>query len=126
MHPFPEISRLPLHKSRLASKDWDFLLANLKKILQNWKGHILSIGGKLTLISSVLSPIPLYILSIFKIPKYVIQQLDRIRCRFLWQGSSKSMKKYALVNWTLACLSTKIGDLGILDLKQMNIALLLK
>lgn len=126
MHPFPEISRLLLHKSRLASKDWDFLLANLKKRLQNRKGHMLSIGGKLTLISSVLSPIPLYILSIFKIPKYVIQQLDRIRCIFLWQGFSKSMKKYALVNWTLACLSKEVGGLGILDRKQMNVALLLK
>lgn len=69
---------LPLHKSKLAQKDWDFILAKFDQTLQNWKGQMLSIGGRLTLINSVLSSIPLYTLSLFQIPTSVLKKLDRI------------------------------------------------
>lgn len=100
---------LPLHKSKLTKPDWDFLITKFESKLQNWKGQMLSIGGRLTLINSVLSSIPLYTLSIFKVPNYVIKQIDSIRCRFLWQGTVRSRKKYALVNWQAACFAKEVG-----------------
>lgn len=68
---------------------------------------------------------PLYFLSIYKIPMFVIKRIDQIRCRFLWQGTT-SRKKYSLINWRTACLAKEFGGLGILDIKQMNISLLLR
>lgn len=76
----------------------------------------------MTLINSVLSSMPLYTLSIYKLPDHVIKHIDR----FLWQGTVKTRKKYALVNCQVACFAKDTGGLGILDLKQMNIALLMK
>lgn len=87
---------------------------------------MLSIGGRHTLINSVLSSVPLYALSMYKVPDTIMRDLDKIRCRFLWQGTDRSRKKYALINWSVACLSKQYGGLGILDLRNMNTALLLK
>ena len=44
----------------------------------------------------------------------------------MWQGTSRSRKKYALVNWRKICLAKEFGGLGILDLRDMNRALLAK
>jgi hypothetical protein len=117
---------LPLSDVGLKKQDWDFLLTKFEKRLQGCKGNMLSIGGQLTLLNSVLSSIPLYTLSIYKISQTVLDQIDKIRRRFLWQGADGSKKKYFLVNWYRACLAKEFGGLGILDLKQMNIALMLK
>lgn len=87
---------------------------------------MLSIGGRLTLINSVLSSMPRYTLSIFKVPIAFIKQVDSIRCRFLWQGTVEKRKKYALFNWQVPCFAKEVGGLRILNLAQMNVVLLLK
>ena len=117
---------LPLHTHRLTAQEWTFLIDKIEKKLQNWKGSLLSIGGRLTLLHSVLSSVPLYFLSIYKIPDTIIQKIDRIRRRFLWQGNNNGKRKYSLISWQRACFAKEFGGLGILDLKQMNIALLMK
>ena len=117
---------LPLHDRKLQVKDWRFLIDKVEKKLQNWKGQLLSIGGRITLINAVLSAMPLYAFSLYRVPSTVIKDIDKIRCRFLWQGTTKSRKKYALVNWSIVCKPKDNGGLGILNLRDMNTALLLK
>lgn len=56
---------LPLHNSKLKKADWSFLIEKIEKKLQNWKGQMLSIGGRHTLVNSVLSAVPLYTLSVY-------------------------------------------------------------
>ena len=87
---------------------------------------MLSSGGKLTLINSVLTTVPLYTLSIYQVPKTILLRINKIRRKFLWQGTAAGKRKYYLVNWSKACLAKKYGGLGILNLRFMNIALLLK
>jgi hypothetical protein len=65
-------------------------------------------------------------LSLYGLPALVRKQIDRIRCKFFWQGSSNHRKKYALVAWKKLCLPKEMGGLGILDLNTMNMAVLLK
>jgi hypothetical protein len=56
------------------------------KRLAGWQGRFLSLGGRLTLLNSCLSNVPLYMLSIYPIPKYVIRKVDILRRHLLWQG----------------------------------------
>lgn len=116
---------LLLHFKQLQVADWQFLVDKIEGRLKNWQGHLLSIGGRITLLNFVLSSIPLYTLSIYKIPLTVLKQIDKIRRRFLWQGTS-TKKKYSLLDWKAVCIAKQFGDLGILDLRQINLALLLK
>jgi hypothetical protein len=54
----------------------------IEKKLSSWKGKYLSMGGHLVLINSVLSSLPMFILSLFKIPKGVLEKIDYFRSRF--------------------------------------------
>ncbi|GKV23016.1 hypothetical protein SLEP1_g32806 [Rubroshorea leprosula] len=47
---------------------WQPLLRSFRKKLSSWKGKHLSIGGRIMLINSVLSSLPVFLMSIFKIP----------------------------------------------------------
>jgi len=96
-----------------------------EKRLSSWKGKHLSIGGRLTLINSVLSSLPMYMMSFFEIPKGVLKKLDYFRSRFYWQGDG-SRRKYRLAKWNTLCQPKVQGGLGIQDLRIKNIALLSK
>ncbi len=96
-----------------------------EKRLSSWKGKHLSIGGRLTLINSVLSSLPMYMMSFFEVPKGVLKKLDYFRSRFYWQGD-ESRRKYRLAKWNILCQPKDQGGLGIHDLHFKNIALLSK
>jgi hypothetical protein len=97
----------------------------MDKILAGWKGRFLSLGGRLTLLNSSLSNVPLYMLSIYPAPKSVTRKLDLLRKRLLWQGGSQA-KRMHLVNWNTVCSPKSLGGLGVLNLGFMNDALLTK
>nr|GEW15086.1 RNA-directed DNA polymerase, eukaryota [Tanacetum cinerariifolium] len=58
---------------------WEDTVQKLRSRLSNWKVKTLSIGGRLTLLKSVLGASPLYNMSIFKVPKGVLKEMEAIR-----------------------------------------------
>jgi hypothetical protein len=87
---------ISIHYRRLTIAEWKAVEERLQKHLSRWKGKLLSLGGRLVLINSVLSNMVLYMISFFLLPKGVLQKLDYYRSRFFWQGNSEK-KKYRLV-----------------------------
>ncbi|GJQ90853.1 RNA-directed DNA polymerase, eukaryota [Tanacetum coccineum] len=63
--------RVGENMSRL--KAWDDVVLKLRSRLSKWKAKTLSIGGRLTLLKSVLGAAPLYTMSIYKVPKGVLK-----------------------------------------------------
>lgn len=47
---------------------WDLVIMKIRKRLSNWKQKTLSFGGRLCLVKSVLTTLPLYYLFFFKVP----------------------------------------------------------
>ena len=47
-----------------------------------WNTQYLSLGGRLTLLNSVLDALPIFMMSVFPIPTEVINWLDSIRKNF--------------------------------------------
>lgn len=70
---------------------------NIKARLTNWRSRQLSIGGRLTLINTVLSSLPLYFFSFYKAPKKVLEMLERLQRRFLWE-EMRILKKWLRSN----------------------------
>ena len=66
------------------SKFWEPVLTKLKARISVWKGRFLSLAGRICLIKSVISAVPLFYLSIFKAPNSIYQSIIRIQRRFLW------------------------------------------
>jgi hypothetical protein len=90
---------------------------------------MLSPGGRLALLNSVLTTLPIYYMSAFLLPKWIIIKIDRVRRRFIWQGNKEAQgqkRPVCLANWTLITTSKELGGLGVKDLVCMNQALLLK
>ncbi|GJX71531.1 putative RNA-directed DNA polymerase, eukaryota, reverse transcriptase zinc-binding domain protein [Tanacetum coccineum] len=63
---------------------WNEVVNRFRSRLSAWKAKALSIGGRLTLVKSVLGSLPIYYLSLFKAPQKIINLLEAIRCRFFW------------------------------------------
>jgi hypothetical protein len=116
---------IPIHYRRLSNADWKRVEERFEKRLSSWKGKHLSTGGRLTLINSVLSSLPMYMMSFFAIPKGVLKKLDYFRSRFFWQ-SDEQKRKYRLAKWDILCQPKNQGGLGIHNLDIKNTALLSK
>ncbi|GJR98838.1 RNA-directed DNA polymerase, eukaryota [Tanacetum coccineum] len=60
-------------------KAWSPTLVKLRSRLSSWKVRTLSIGERLTLLKAVLGASPLYYLSIFKVPKAILNSMEAVR-----------------------------------------------
>ncbi|WKA12713.1 hypothetical protein VitviT2T_030072 [Vitis vinifera] len=88
-----------------------------------WKRQYLSKGGRITLIKSTLASMPLYQLSLFRMPKGVARRLEKLQRDFLWGGGSTGRKAH-LVSWEKVCVSKEKERLGLRKIVQLNKALL--
>ncbi|XP_078176387.1 uncharacterized protein LOC144569787 [Carex rostrata] len=70
---------VPLSDKKLTTAEWSCIVDKVTKKLQGWVGNLLSIGGHLTLVNSVLTAVPLYMLSLYKMPVKIRKQIDRVR-----------------------------------------------
>ncbi|KAM2348663.1 hypothetical protein ACFX1X_012268 [Malus domestica] len=116
---------LPLGGRPRAIKFWDPVVETMERRLQSWKKAFLSRGGKLTLIQSVLGSMPIYYMSLFKIPCGVRGRLEKLMKGFLWEGMEEG-KKTHLAKWELVTKNKEEGGLGVGNLRNQNEALLAK
>ncbi|GJV14423.1 putative RNA-directed DNA polymerase, eukaryota, reverse transcriptase zinc-binding domain protein, partial [Tanacetum coccineum] len=70
---------LPIGSNMNRVASWKMLLDRFKNKLSGWKASLLSIGGRLTLIKSVLGSLGIYYMSIFKAPETVFKILESLR-----------------------------------------------
>ncbi|GJT17097.1 RNA-directed DNA polymerase, eukaryota, reverse transcriptase zinc-binding domain protein [Tanacetum coccineum] len=116
---------LPIGSNMKSIASWKMLIDRFRSRLSTWKASLLSIGGRLTLIKSVLGSLGIYYLSIFRAPESVLNDLERIRSNFFW-GGNQDGKKMAWVKWPIILNSYDNGGLNIGSLKAFNLALLQK
>ncbi|RVW33990.1 hypothetical protein CK203_100738 [Vitis vinifera] len=65
---------------------WDGVEARMRRRLALWKRQYLSKGGRITLIKSTLASMPIYQLSLFRIPKLVAKRLEKLQRIFFGEG----------------------------------------
>ena len=85
----------------------------------------LSYSGRLQLINSVVSSLPIYFMCTLSLPKTVIEIIDKFRKNCLWRGCDINAKGYNLATWEMVTVRKDKGGLGINDLYLQNDALLL-
>ena len=114
---------IPIGANLRRSVFWDLIIRKCERRLATWKHRHISFGGRVTLINAVLTSIPIYFFSFFRVPSKTIAKLESIQRRFLWGGGMKH-RKFAWVNWKTVCLPKDKGGLGVKDLRTFNTALL--
>ena len=93
-----KLTWVPLHYSKLRREDIQPVVDKMIKRVAGWKGKLLSSAGKLTLLKSCLSSIPIYLLSVIKFPKWAVENINSQMANFLWHDA-EGKHKYQLSNW---------------------------
>lgn len=88
-----------------------------------WQGKLISIEGRRELIRSVVTALPVYLMTAIKPPKKFIKEFDKMRRLFLWAGDGQLMGGKCKVAWTAVSSPTAAGGLGIKDLDRFSRAL---
>jgi len=111
--------------NKLTNTEWKCIEDRFEKKLSYWKGKLMSYGGWLILINSVLMSMPMFLLSLFEVPVGVRKRLDFYHSRFFWQSGDLN-SEYRLAKWDIICRPKDQGGLGIENLEVKNRCLLSK
>lgn len=109
-------------------KDWLFPIIWLRLRERVWRkvegfgNKLLSRAGKEILIKSVLQAIPTYAMGCFRLPDYLLSEIESIISRFWW-GDGRH-KRIHWMNWHTLCNSKRDGGMGFRDLRCFNDAML--
>lgn len=117
---------LPLTLGRLRLVHLQPILDKAKAKMAGWQGKLMTPGGRRELVRSVLSSMPIYLLTAIKTQKQFIKEYDKARRRFLWAGNQEMHGGKCKVNWTKTCLPVDRGGLGVIDLERFSRALRLR
>ena len=115
--------RIPITKKSFLSAMWRPVIQKIKNKIPFLGSWWLNLGGKFTLIQSVLSSYPFYTSSMILSPNMITNNICMEIRKFLWQGGKVQNKKFHLVNWATVKSPKLKGGLGIRDPEQMNKAL---
>lgn len=91
--------------------------------LPSWQANMLLRGGRLVVVKSVLTTIPLYTLMVLQAPSGSSNKRRRV---FLWKGKNDVVARHCLVAWQTVCRPTQFGGLGIHNLQVLDMALWLR
>ncbi|GJU48909.1 hypothetical protein Tco_1218464 [Tanacetum coccineum] len=104
---------------------WEDTLCKLKSRLSKWKSKTLSIGGHLTLLKAVLGATPIYAMSLYRVPKTVLNVMESLRSKFV-NGFDGGYKKITWIKWKKVLAAKKNGGLGVSSFFALNMALLFR
>lgn len=117
---------LSLTLGRLKMVHLQYIQDRAKRRVAGWQGWLLNIAGRRELVRSILSSLPVYLLTAVKAPKNFIKEFDRIRRRFLWAGDKELSGGNCKVAWVRVCAPTDYGGLGIVEMERFSRALRLR
>ncbi|GKD71579.1 hypothetical protein Tco_1325669, partial [Tanacetum coccineum] len=116
---------IPIGSNMSRIKELNPIIDKFQKRLSKWKANMLSIGGRSTLITSVLGSLRVYYLSLFPMPKLINKRLESLRANLFW-GCTDRIKKIPWIAWKSVLASKVKGGLGIGSLEALNLSLLQK
>lgn len=114
---------LPEHFGRRKRDMFDSIVTRIKQKASGWSNRHLSSAGKLVMLKSVLSPIPSYSMTCFKLPASLIKRIQSAVTRFMWDDST-GKRKMAWISWDKMAQPKAKGGLGLRDFESFNDAFL--
>ena len=133
INAFPTKEFMPsrgLRQGRSSCPIFDFIVAEglARLVREAFRIGVLEevrVAGRICLTKSVITALPLFYLSFFKVPKLVCKIIKSIQINFLWGWGSKG-KKMPWVARNKIYAPVEVGGSSIRDIDRFNVALLAK
>ena len=109
----------PIIRGRVKLIHFENLLNKFQSRLVGWYAKLLSIMGRVVLIQSVLSSIPVHLLSVLNLPKGIIARLNAIMASFFWFGQQWVNKRHWR-SWKNISMPKGEGGLGIRKFEEVQ------
>ncbi|KAK3198915.1 hypothetical protein Dsin_022330 [Dipteronia sinensis] len=90
---------------------FEFIKDRLWQKIHGWSLKVLSVGGKEVLIKAFLQAIPAYAMSLFRLLKGLIMDIQILCCKFWW-GSTDAIKKIHWGSWERMCVGKEDGGIN--------------
>ena len=116
---------LPEHFGRKKRDLFSSIVERIKQKASGWSNRYLSTAGKMTMVRSVLSPIPSHAMSCFKLPVSLCTRIQYALTNFWW-GNGNGVRKMSWVAWSKLTLPKEHGGLEFRDIQSFNDAYLTK
>jgi hypothetical protein len=114
---------LPTPDGRMSSGKFQSLQAKLAKCLVEWDDNHKSQAAKEVLIKAIAQAIPVYVMSVFKLPLGLCDELTAMIRRYWW-GAENGKRKTHWVAWDTMLRPKECGGIGFRDMRLFNQALL--
>nr|AAO34487.1 putative reverse transcriptase [Oryza sativa Japonica Group]ABF97663.1 retrotransposon protein, putative, LINE subclass [Oryza sativa Japonica Group] len=114
---------LPTPSGRIKSGKFQSLKEKFEKRLSDWCEKNLSMGRKEVLIKSVLQALPMYMMSVSKIPVSLCEEYMQLIRKFWW-GEDRHKRKVHWISWHQLVKPKSQGGISFRYLKLFNQALL--
>ena len=110
---------LPEHFGRKKRDIFSSIVDRIKQKASGWSNRHLSPAGKMTMLKSVLSPIPSHSMTCFKLPVSLCKRIQSALTRFWWDDRD-GKQKMAWVAWSTMTLPKDFGGLDFRDIQSYN------
>ncbi|XP_026410329.1 uncharacterized protein LOC113305522 [Papaver somniferum] len=115
---------LPLFLGKNKRESFKPIEEKVQSRLSTWQGKIIDQAGRSTQVQSVLGTMANYQMGFFKMPKHVIEFIDRIQKRYWWRADNK--KGMSPISWDSVCKPKRLGGMGFKNTVKFNDAILAK
>jgi hypothetical protein len=112
-----------LHYNKLRREDLQPLIDKIIKRIAGWRGKLLTHAGRMVLIKTCIASIPVYLLSFFKFPRWVVDLINSHMANYFWDNYEGHTKLH-LANWHMICMEKEYGGLAIPQIRDLNLSLL--
>jgi len=112
---------MPVSAGPLKDEVWDTIIDKMKRKVQQWGSTWLNPIGRLFLLKTGLSSLPLYQFTLLQAPATFHHKMEVILHHFLWKWGKNEKKKFNLVSWKNVIQTQDHGGLGIISPKFLNL-----
>lgn len=99
-----------------------YITDKVRAVTQGWKQKYLSHGGKEVLLKAVALAMPIFTMNVFRLPKEICEDINRILATFWWGSGNKTGLHW--LAWKRVSKPKREGGLDFRDLEIFNQALL--
>jgi len=99
---------------------WTGVINKIRTVCAVWKGRKLKLNGKVMVVNSLLLSVCVYVMNVIEMPGWVMNELNKIVCDFIWEGKGVKIAQKTLVGkrWE--------GGLNLMDLEIKRTAMRIK